>query len=414
MAFIIIILLILLNAYFSFAEIALITVRRDQLADAEAGGSGAAAQALRLTRDPEVFLSVVQVGITLLSLLEGIYGGDLVAARLQPLLEHAGIHSWVARGSSLVIGIGLITYLTIVIGELLPKSIALQAPLKVALFVAPSLVLFSRLTAPFIRLLTWSTRLLLRALHVETGRQQKLSEADLRRMLGMAYQQGILEKEELWLHQNIFFFSELTAGRIMKPFALVRFVERQWSEEQVEALMREYPYSHFPVLQNGCVGGMLSIKMLCLHRKAQWQDAIEPVITVPESREAGDLFNQFKEARSKFAVVTDGTGKPVGIVTMQDIMEGVFGDIPELENYGAYFYRIAEKRWQAHGLIHLQRIRRVLGLEWLRDYEIHYLTLGELLAGELGRRPVKGDTLKLHDVRFRVASGDAGRITIEL
>ena len=413
MVFIVILLLILLNGYFSLAEIALVAVKKGQLEAAAEKGSKGAVQALRLSNDPEGFLSAVQVGITLLGLLEGIYGGDMVATWLAPILVKAGVTEWLAHGLSLVLGIGLITYFTIVIGELLPKSIALQVPLKVSLAIAPSLVLFSKIAYPFIRMLTWSTRILLRAFKVKTQDQEQVSEQDLLRMLSTAQQQGVLEKEELWLHQNVFAFGDLTAGRMMKPLTLVRCLNERWTREEVISLMQQYPYTHFPVYRDEVtnVMGILSAKAFFLNRKDRWQGCIHKGLQVPETMVAKEVFRRLNEVRSDFALVTDETQQVSGILTMQDIMEGVFGDIPELETYSDYFYKLGAHEWQAHGFIHLQRIRRVLGLQWLRDYETTYLSIQELLEGELGHLPAEGETLTLHDVAFRVVAADAETVS---
>ena len=209
MTILIIFLLIALNGYFSLAEIALVSVKKSRLTDEVNKGNKSAQKVLDLIEDPEEFLSAVQVGITLLGILEGIYGGSLVAELIEALIaRHSKLSSSVIHIFSLVSGISLITYLTIVFGELLPKSIALQVPLKASIAVASSLIIFSRIAFPFVKILTISTRFLLNILSIHTMENEKITESDLKKMLSTAYKQGVLDKDEFLLHENIFAFNK--------------------------------------------------------------------------------------------------------------------------------------------------------------------------------------------------------------
>lgn len=404
MAVVIIAVLISLNAYFSLAEIALVAVKQHQLKAEEEKKNQKAIAALRLIKEPDEFLGAVQVGITLLGILEGVYGGDLVATQLQTVLVRHGLNEPLAHVLSLVAGIGAITYLTIIVGELLPKSIALQTPLNVSLAVAPSLLFFTRLAYPFIKLLTVSTRFLLRLLRIKTGQKEQITEGDIKRMLSTARQQGVLEEGELWLHQNVFAFADLTAGRMMKPLAIVRSLNNAWSRRRVEEEIERYPYSFFPVYNEAPenIVGILNVKSFFLHKGDDWQTVLLPKEPLPAELDAETVFNRFKEQRIHFALVVNRESRPVGIVTMQDVMEGVFGDIPELEDFRKYFYQLPDKSWKASGFIHLQRLRRTLDMNWLRPFEEKYINLDEFLKGELGHRPDAGERFSAHGYTFVV------------
>ena len=405
MAFIIIILLIILNGYFSLAEIALISVNDAELAGEQNKNNSRAFAVLQLIKDPEEFLSAVQVGITLLGLLEGIYGGDLVAAQMQNWLIIHGMNQLFAHIVSLVVGIGAITYLTIVFGELVPKSIALQIPLKISLAIAPSLRLFSEILYPFIKLLTATTRLVLSSLSIKASDNQKITEKDLKRILSTAYKQGILGKQQLWMHENVFTFDHLTAKNIMKPARIVISLSHDWTREQVLETIRKRPYSFFPVYKDdpANVIGVIGTKDFFINSQGSWHNLIVPGCSVPGGMPAKDIFSKFKEKKVDFATVSDNSNRFVGIVAMQDIMEGVFGDLPEREDYALYFYQQDDKQWIAESFIHLQRIRNKLNLLWLRDYESRYLSLGELLTGESAQ--IKNNTLVLNGVSFKIISG---------
>jgi len=405
MAFIIIIVLIILNGYFSLAEIALISVNDAELADEQNKNNSRAFAVLQLIKDPEEFLSAVQVGITLLGLLEGIYGGDLVAAQMEGWLMGHGMNQLFAHILALVVGIGAITYLTIVFGELVPKSIALQLPLKISLAIAPSLRIFSEVLYPFIKLLTVTTRLVLSSLSIKASDNQKITEKDLKRILSTAYKQGILGKQQLWMHENVFTFVHLTANNIMKPARIVISLSHDWTREQVLETIRKRPYSYFPVYKDdpANVIGVIGTKDFFLNSQGSWHNLIVPGCAVPKGMTARDIFAKFKEKKVDFATVSDNSNRFIGIVAMQDIMEGVFGDMPEREDYAMYFYQQDDKQWIAENFIHLQRIRNTLNLLWLRDYESRYISLGELLTGELNQ--TKNDTLVLNGVSFKIISG---------
>jgi putative hemolysin len=406
MAIIVIILLIILNAYFSLAEIALVSVTDSQLSDETFKNNPKAVQVLKLIKNPDEFLSAVQVGITLLGLVEGIYGGDIVARELEVWLVSIGVSTLIAHISSLIVGIGLITYLTIVFGELLPKSIALQIPVRISLAIAPSLSVFSKIIYPFIRLLTVTSRYFLSLFHIESTDNKKYSEKDLRRILSTAYKQGILEKQQLWLHQNVITFKNLTAKRIMKPARIVAAVPFESSREQVKELIEEKPYSYFPVYEGdkNNISGIVSTKTFLLHDDQEWHKTMLDACAIPAEMAARDIFSIFKEKRVDFGIVRGGQNEYLGILAMQDIMEGVFGDMPELEEYSAYFYAQSPRIWVAEGFIHLQRIRNTLSLPWLRDYEGKYLILSELITGETVNLK-EGEPLVLNGVGFQIIAG---------
>jgi putative hemolysin len=407
MAFIIIILLIILDGYFSLAEVALISVNSAELTGEQYINNKRAAQVLQLIKVPEEFLSAIQVGSTLLGLLEGIFGGGMVAAQLDHWFLALGMGSFAAHITGLVIGIGTVTYFTIVFGELVPQSISLQMPLRMALAIAPSLVLFSKLLYPFIKVLTASTRFILSALSIKKADNKKISEKDLKGMLGAAYKQGLLGKQQLWMHENLFAFNDLKAKNIMKPARIVICVSSGWDRQQVTETIRKRPYSYFPVYEGPTdhIIGILPVKAFFLNEGAEWQQAIKHNCAVSRDTAVRDVFAAFKEKKADFSIVTGDAKQFLGVIAMQDIMEGVFGDMPELEDYSSYFYQKTDKQWIAESFIHLQRIRNTLNLPWLRHYEAKYLSLADLFAGETSLISQDG-TITLNGVAFKIITGN--------
>ena len=413
MAILIIVLLIVLYGYFSLAEIALISVTDTDIIDEKYAKDKRTPIVAGLIQKPEEFLSAVQVGMTLVGMLEGIYGGTMIAGTLEGWLINFGVSEVTARVGSMIIGIGTITYLTIVLGELVPKSIALQTPMKVSLAIAPSLRLFSKFAYPVIKLLTVTTHYILSFLNIEKSKSRKVSEQDLKKMLSVAYQQGLVTKQQLWLHQNVTSFKDLTAKRIMKPSEIVTSIPEYWSREEVKQLMKRKTYSYFPVYKQneGNIIGIIRAKAFLLDDDDNWKKNVIVSCYLPETMPAKDIFDMFKKMKVDFGVVFDGSAQYIGIVAMQDIMEGIFGDMPEIEDYSAYFFKESDKKWIAEDFIHLQRVRIDLNLPWLRDYEIKYLSLSELIIGETVDFKI-GSQLTLNDVNFRIDTKDGSEKVI--
>jgi putative hemolysin len=324
-----IILLILVNGYFSAAEIAMVSVKKFRIQQEADKGNKPAKQILELLKEPDEYLSAIQVGITLVGMIEGVYGGEVLEKYLEPVFAGWGMSAWVAHVLSIVLGIGIITYVTIVIGELLPKSIALQQPQRIALKIVGSFRIFTFLAYPFVKLLTSGTHFMTKVLGIRGAENQKLTDADLRGILGLAYRQGVLEKNELTLHENIFSFYEISVEKIMTPRDKVVTVSDLMDRSKVESVLRSTPHSNFPVVDaDGRISGMLNARDFFMNPDSPVKQLSRSACTLMGSQEASDLLQKFKERNQHFGIVVDGGGRLVGIVTMHDIAEVLVGKIP--------------------------------------------------------------------------------------
>jgi len=417
MPYLILALLVALESYFSLAEVALIAVKQTDLTDEENKGNTRATKVLALIKKPDDFLSAITVGATLLSLLEGIYGGHMIAQPLANLLLSIGLPLFVAHTGGLILGVGLITYVTIVFGELVPKSIAFQMPLKAALAIASSLTLFAKVVYPFIKLLTTSSGKILSFLKIKRN-DKKITEKDLMALLSTAYKQGEFGQQQLQLYENLIAFKRLTAERIMKPALIVASISTDWPADQVALYIKDHPYSYLPVYSGNKtnITGAISTKQFLLNPATNWQTQIVKPLTIAAQMPAGEIFSTLSDNKTFFALVTGKNNVFLGVLAMQDIMEGVFGDIPEHETYKDYFYRLSEKQWVANGFIHLQRVRKSLNLPWLRTFEHKYLSVAEFIKGECAQLNDK-NKLTLNGVTFELTAGtvmDAESVTITL
>ncbi len=409
---IVIILLIGLNGYFSLAEIALVSVKRSKLKIAADKGNRKARITLRLLDDPEEFLSSVQVGITLVGLTEGLYGGEKLAGYAEPLLVSWGMDAHLAHIIALVCSIGLITYVTIIIGELLPKSIALHASYKTALFIGPSLALFTRVAYPFVQLLTVSTHRLLKILHIRSAEKELVTEADLKLMLGTAYSQGVLEKEEWQLHENVFNFNDITANRIMTPRHQVVCIDENWSHEVITQVLMHNSYSHVPVYRGSKdkITGMLTTRLFFMYPGKTLAAILSQVCFIAPNQTAASIFHQFREKKQSLGIVVDEYGSFEGIVTMHDIGKAIFGDIPQEERDASNIRQTAAHTWLAEGYTRLFMIREHLPLPWIRAYEDKHITLAGLLLSTLQHIPAEGESIELHHTRFTIVQLSHQRI----
>ena len=325
----VLLLLLLVNAYFSAAEIALVSVKKIKLQPIADEGNLKAKEILDVLKDPDQYLSSIQVGITLVSIIEGLYGGEKLAEYLEPILIKWSMHVGLAHAIALVFSITLITYVTIVIGELLPKSLAFQHPQKTAMWLIVSFRIFTKLAYPFVKLLTGSTHLLSNMIGIKGSENQKLTKADLRSILGLAYRQGTLEKDKWVMHDNIFNFSEQQVGAIMTPKDKVISINENASRTEIEKIFRESNHQIFPVFAiDNSVSGCIYAKDFFIHSDKTLREVVLPACKVAKEQSAAELLKRFKESNRNFAIVMTANGDMEGVVTMHDIGEELIGKIP--------------------------------------------------------------------------------------
>lgn len=320
------ILLTLLNAYFSAIEIAMVSIRSFRIERLADQGNPRAKKLLALLKNPEEYLSAIQVGITLIAIVEGLYGGEAFQQYLEPRLIHWGLPAWLAHGMSLFVGIGSITYLSILLGELFPKTLALQTPQKIALRYTPSFLTFTRLFYPFVQLLTWNTHLLLRFFTFRSAESKKLTDADLKSVLSLAYHQGTIEERELKLHENIFSFYDLRVGQIMTSVNKVVVVRESMAQEEINMIVRESIHNYFAVVRSdNQVWGILNAKDFLMNPGSKLENLVHPACKVISSDKTSEVLSKFQRSAFSFGVVTGNKDEFLGIVTMHDIGEALIG-----------------------------------------------------------------------------------------
>ncbi|MET3878085.1 hemolysin family protein [Chitinophaga sp. OAE865] len=409
---IIIIVLIALNFYFSIAEIGLISVDKTLLQQQADSGNKKAISVLNLIKDPDEFLSAVQVGITLVGILEGLYGGDLMAAWLEPVFVSWGLHESMAHLVALIVGVGGITYLTIVIGELIPKTLALLNPQKVSYLITPSMIIFSKITYPFIKLLTASTKLILGLFSVNTIREEKLTENDLRSMLTAAYKQGLIDKGEFTLHKNLFSAYDLTAENIMTPSGMITYVKKEMSRTEITETIKRSIHRTFPVVNDKKeMLGALGAKEFMLYPDKPLEALLSPVSFLSLNQAVYDIFQQLRRENTNMGVVINEYGACEGMISYHDIVSGLLGgSLPGFNATERFLVQQPDKSWLTYGYTRLSYIRETLSFEWLREYEREDITIAGLLIDKLKHIPVPGEKVMLNQVTFEIKTMDHHRI----
>ncbi len=415
----IIFLLLLANGFFAMSEIAVVSARRARLQQRLEEGNARAAEALALAENPDDFLSTVQVGITLIGILAGAFGGATVAryltalwANIPPLAPYSG-----ALGLALVVA--LITYFSLVIGELAPKRLALSAPERIAIAVAGPMRRLARAVAPLVWLLSTSTDLLMRLLGFRPGSEPAVTEEEIRVMIAQGAQAGVLTRAETEVVQNVFRLADRTVSSVMTPRLDIVWLDADDDPDQIRCKVADSGFSRFPVCQGGLddVVGIVEAKALLV---CQWEGAplslravMRPPQFVPEAASAVSLLSLFQESGLHCALVVDEYGSVQGLVTLHDVLRAALGDVTEAEpGEEPLAVQREDGSWLLDGRLSADDFRSLLGIsgDLPGEEEGAYETLGGFVMMHLGRIPEVADHFQWSGLRFEVVDMDGRRV----
>jgi putative hemolysin len=405
--------LVLLNGFFAMAEMALVRARRPRLqADAEAGHRGAAL-ALKLQDNPSRLLSTVQIGITLIGIVAGAYGGATLSVYVEAwILPFAGAYSGPAAFGLVVAGI---TWLSLVVGELVPKRIALQYSERLAAFVAGPMLLIDKVAAPLVWLLEQSTNGVLRLLRMPAETREAPTEEEVGLLIEESRAAGVIEEEAGAMMQGLLRIADLPVRAIMTPRVEVVSFPATTSLAAVAESIGTSERSRFPILgEDDEVVGVLQAKDLlatvCDDRPISGSIQLFQPPVVPDTIDAARLVRLFKDAPVHLAVVVDEYGAFEGIVTPADLMAAIAGDIAEAGADDAYeAQRRDDGSWLVDGLMPIHDVEHTIGIEGL-DHDEAYQRLAGFVLSQLGRIPETGDSFLWKDWRFEVVDMDGRRI----
>jgi putative hemolysin len=413
---IIICILTLLNGFFALSEIALVSVKKSRIEHLAAQGNKSAKTILNLLENPENFLSSVQVGITLIGIISGAYGCAALTDDMVGLLSQLGFVGESVHTISLIIVIGGITYFTIVVGELVPKTIAMNNSEKIALVTVPIIRIFTFATFPFVKLLSVSTNLLLKLFGIKENEAERISEDELRFMLKTAGKQGILENEESQAMQNLFSFTDQTAKSLMTHSSEVEWINYNWSKETIFDKVKESVHSKF-IVGDGSIDnlkGMISIKDL-LENYNRPDFHLDQIISRPiyviQNTPAFKILSLFKDKRQYLGVVVDEYGSVRGIITLHDLIEAIVGDLPdEDETDEMNIIRREEGSYLLNGKTTIFEINQYFSKEMIEDKIGNYSTVSGFMIDHLKTMPHAGDVVIYDNLKFEIMDMDGVRI----
>ena len=410
--------LLLLNGVFAMFEIALVSSGRARLETMAQKGSKKARKIIELLDEPEKILSTIQVGITLIGIVAGAYGGVALADDLAPVFQASPYLSPWADNLAIATAIALITYLSLVIGELVPKSLALSNPEKVALALSPTMIFLTRILLPFVWLLSVSTKAITRILGVKAITDKPITEDELRFMLNQGSEQGVLDKEETQMIRDVFRFGDKKATEIMTHRTEVSYLLNTITRSELTELIQNEKHSKY-LLCDGSpenIIGVVAVKdLLPLYEKEGEIDlgsvASVPLF-IPESVKAGRILQLFKEEKNNFGVVVNEYGSLEGIVTLHDLTEAILGDLPEEdeEAYASITVR-ADGSMLADGNMEIDDFMDRMGILSYEDIDnIGFTTLGGLAMYFLNKIPEEGDKFTYRELEFEIVDMDKSKV----
>lgn len=418
MEIILLLALIVLNGVFAMSEMAVVSSRKARLQQWAEEGQGRAQAALDLANEPGHFLSTVQIGITLIGITSGAFGEALFADRLAVVV--AGVPSLAAYSDaiSLTIVVAAITYLSLIIGELAPKRLALLNPELVATLVAHPMRVLAKIASPIVKFLSVSAELVLRALGAKASGEPPVTQEEIHVLIEQGTEAGVFERAEQDLVRNIFRLDELRVGAIMVPRLDVFHVDLEDSAEAIRNHITKSVYSRFPVCKGGIdnvLGIVYSKDLLTASLAGKPMDltaALRPPLYVPDSLSAMELLEMFKKTRTHIALVVDEYGDLQGLVTLNDVLEAIIGDIPSAEVAAeSLAVQREDGSWLLDGMLSIDKLKELFEMgELPKEESGNYHTVGGFVMMQLGRVPKKADYIDWGGYRFEVVDMDRNRV----
>ncbi|KAB2945629.1 MAG: putative hemolysin [Candidatus Methanoperedens nitroreducens] len=411
-----IILLTIANGIFSMSEIAIISARKARLQQWVNEGNTKAQAALDLADSPNRLLSTVQIGITLIGILAGVLGGATIADELSARLIFIPLLAPYSEAIALGIVVLGITYLTLVIGELVPKRIALHNPERIACTVAAPMRMLSRIASPAVHLLSISTDTVLRVLGIRPVSEQPVTEEEINILIEQGMKAGTFEEAERDMVEHVFRLGDLRAGALMTPRTEIVWLDIDDSPEETRRRIADSGHSRFPVGQGSLdnILGIVQIKdMLGRNMEGKSPDlkaSLRRPLFVPESTHALKVLELFKQSGIHISLVVDEYGSVQGLVTLKDILEEIVGDIPSVEDLEEPLaVQREDGSWLLDGMLLVDDFKEIFSIKELPGEGI-YQTLGGFVLMHMGRIPAVGNHFEWSGLRFEVVDMDKNRI----
>ncbi|MFR4553251.1 MAG: hemolysin family protein [Sutterella wadsworthensis] len=409
--------LIVLNGVFAMSEISLVTSRRARLQRLIDDKVAGAERARELNADPNRALSTIQVGITSIGILSGIVGESALARPMEAFLVMVGLSPETAKAIGLFVVVVLITYFSIVMGELVPKRIGQISPERIACRLAPPIHCLSIIAAPFVKLLSASTHLLLKRLGISETQGSSVTEEEIHAMIEEGQESGVIETAERDMVRNVFRLDDRQVASLMTPRSNISWIDLEAPDEENIELIRTSKRSRLPV----CVGSLDNVKGVCSTKmllqqildsgKPDFANNLMPVSYVPESLTGIELLEHFRKTDVPLELVVDEYGEVLGLVTPRDVLEAIAGEFKPEQPDDSWATRREDGSWLLDGIIPIPEMKDVLSLKHVPEEEAgRYSTLAGMVMLLLGRLPKEGDAVEWLGWRFEIVDMDGRRV----
>ncbi|HEX7458170.1 MAG TPA: hemolysin family protein [Ginsengibacter sp.] len=411
--FIILFFLILLNALFVMSEMALVSAKKNRLEGSAAKGDIRSKTALELKENPDIFLSTTQIYITLIVLLTGVYSGEKFGRHLQPYLEQINFIKPYAATISTVIIVILVTFLSILFGELVPKRIAIMRPEKIAKLVARPIKVLSSISFPIVWLLSTLNSGIFKLLNIRHNKDNHVTEEEIKAMINEGSESGSIEEEEKDIIERVFHLGDRNITSLMTHRTDIVWFEINEELSSVKEKIKGFQHSVYPVCEQTIddIKGIVYIKEMYLQPDAPLSALLRKALFVPENNSAYQVLEKIKVTKIHYAFIVDEYGSLLGMITVKDILNAIVGEMPEAEDDD---YEIVERKdgsflidAQIQFYNFLTHFDKTI---WINEGENDFDTLAGFILRELKRIPATGDTFEWRGFTFEIIDMDGQRI----
>jgi putative hemolysin len=405
--------LIILNGLFTMSEISLVSARKPRLESMAEKGDKKAARALALSNNPEIFLSAAQIGITLIAIITGVYSGEKFSSYIQPYFEGIPALAPYAKTISTTLIVILVTFLSVVFGELIPKRIGLTSSEKIAKVVAGWMYGFAKATHPIVWTLNKTSNLFFKIFNIKSQRENTVTEDEIRAIITEGTESGSVEQEEKQMIERIFHLGDRNITSLMTHRSDIIWFDINDTEEKIKEKIFQEPHSVYPICDGEIdnIKGMVSIKDLYINEDNRlFKDIMKPALFVPENNSAYQVMEKFKETKRQSCFIVDEYGSLLGMITLNDILEAIVGEMPQV---GIEDYRVVD-RGDGTYIVDAQItfydfLTYFNKTEWLED-EQEFDTLAGCILQVLEHIPQVGEKLQWREFDLEVIDMDGHRI----
>jgi len=406
--------LILLNGLFVMAEIALVSARKSKLEEMASKGDVKAKAALRLTENPELFLSTAQIGITLIAILTGYYSGEKFSEDLTPYIQK--IHYLQRYAHSIATGliVIIVTFLSILFGELIPKRIGLLKAERIARIVARPMKVFSRIGYPIVALLNWLSNLFFVLFSIKPSPEGNVTEDEIKAIINEGTEQGTIKEAEQEIIERVFHLGDRNITSLMTHRSDIIWFNLDDNEEKIKEKITAEPHSIYPICDGeiDTIKGVVSIKDLYVSPdNTLFKEIMRPALFVPENNSAFQVMEKFKESQLHSCFIVDEYGSILGLITLNDILEAIIGEMPQPDIPD---YEIREREdgtYLVDGQIPFYDfLTRFEKAEWMNEGEQEFDTLAGFILHRMQRIPKTGDKFDWKGFSIEIIDMDGHRI----